>query len=138
METPEQIRDRLLAHFPGAKVTVVTNPGPAAQHSLLLDAGQATGIAMFLRNDAALKLDQCSNVTGVDWPDKEIVETTKTTVPDSAGGPDKIVEQKTTRLEPGCLEVVYHLYSLALRHGPVVLRMRTGNRSDAVTLPSLT
>ena len=140
METAEQIRDRLLARFPGAEIAVVTNPGPAAQHSLLLGAPHAREIATFLRDDPALKLDQCSNVTGVDWPEKEIVETTKTSVPDPASpsAPPKIVEQKTKRLEPGYLEVVYHLYSIALRHGPVVLRLRTGNRTDAVTLPSLT
>ncbi|MSU69828.1 MAG: NADH-quinone oxidoreductase subunit C [Opitutaceae bacterium] len=138
METAEQIRDRLLARFPGAEVTVVANPGPAAQHSLRLGATHARDIAVFLRDDPALNLDQCSNVTGVDWPDKEIVGIAKISVPDPAGGPDKVVEQKTTRLESGCLEVVYHLYSVALRHGPVVLRLRTGNRTDAVTLPSLT
>ena len=49
-----------------------------------------------------------------------------------------MVEEKIKRLEPGRLEVVYHLYSIALRHGPVVLRLGTGNRTDAVTLPSLT
>jgi NADH-quinone oxidoreductase subunit C len=119
-------------------VTLVTNPGPAAQHSLLLDAAHAREIAFFLRDDPALRLDYCSNATGVDCLDKEIVETTKTTVPDPAGGPPKVVEQKTKRLEPGCLEAVYHLYSMALKHGPVILRLRTANRSDRVTLPSLT
>ena len=138
METAEQIRDRLLARFPGAEVSVITNPGPAAQHSLLLGAAHARAIAEFLRDDAALKLDQCSNVTGIDWPEKEIVETAKTTVPDPAGGPAKIVEQKTKRIQPGYLEVVYHLYSIALRHGPVILRLRTGNRTDQVTVASLT
>src|SRR5471032_1137106 len=138
METVEQIRDRLLARFPGAEVSVVTNPGAAAQHSLLLGSAHARAIAEFLRDDAALKLDQCSNVTGIDWPEKEIVETTKTTVPDPAGGPAKVVEQKTKRIQPGLLEVVYHLYSITLRHGPVVLRLRTGNRTDQVTVPSLT
>lgn len=39
---------------------------------------------------------------------------------------------------PACLEAVYHLYSLALRHGPLVLRLRTANRADQTTLPSLT
>ena len=77
-------------------------------------------------------------MTGVDWPEKEIVETTRTTVPDPAGGAPKIIEQKTKRLQPGYLEVVYHLYSMALKHGPVIVRLRTGNRTDAVTLPSLT
>ena len=138
METVEQIRDRLLAAFPDATITVIPNPSPAAQHSLLIDAPHALSIAKFLRDDVVLKLDQCSNVTGVDWPDKQIVDTTKTSVSEPAGGPPKVVEQKTTRTEPGYLEVVYHLYSIAQRHGPVVLRLRTGNRSDAVTLPSLT
>lgn len=138
METVEQIRDRLLARFPGAEVAVIANPGPAAQHSLLVGAAQAREIAFFLRDDPALQLDFCSNVTGVDWPEKEIVETTRTSVPDPAGGAPKVVEQKTKRLQPGCLEVVYHLYSMALKHGPVILRLRTGNRTDRVTLPSLT
>ncbi|MFI5335800.1 MAG: NADH-quinone oxidoreductase subunit C [Opitutales bacterium] len=138
METVEQLRDRLLARFPGAQVSVVTNPGPAAEHSLLLDAAHGRDIALFLRDEPALLLDYCSNATGVDWPDKEITETTKTTVPDPAGGPAKVMETKTKRLQPGCLEAVYHLYSMALKHGPVILRLRTGNRSDQVTLPSLT
>jgi NADH-quinone oxidoreductase subunit C len=138
MESLEQLRDRLLARFPGAEITLVPNGSPAAQHSLLLGATHARAIAEFVRDDPALKLDQCSNVTGIDWPEKEIIETTKVTLPDPAGGAPKIVEQKTKRIQPGCLEVVYHLYSIALRHGPVVLRLRTGNRTDRVTLPSLT
>jgi NADH-quinone oxidoreductase subunit C len=138
METVEQIRDRLLAAFPDAKITVVTNPSPAAQHSMLIDATHAVPIARMLHDDPTLRLDQCSNATGVDWTDKEIVETTKSTVVDPAGGPPKLVEKKTTRIERGYFEVVYHLYSIAQRHGPVILRLRTGNRSDAVTLPSLT
>lgn len=138
METLEQLRDRLLARFPGAAISIVLNPGPAAQHSLLLDAATAREIALFLRDDAALRLDFCSNVTGVDWPDKEIIETTKTTAPDPAGGPPQVVEQKTKRIQPGCLEVVYHLYSMTLQHGPVIIRLRTENRTDRVTLPSFT
>jgi NADH-quinone oxidoreductase subunit C len=138
MESLEQIRDRLLARFPGATVTLVTNPGPAAEHSLLIDAAHGRDIALFLRDDPALLLDYCSNATGVDWPDKEIIETKKVSVPDPAGGPTKTVEEKTRRTEPGCLEAVYHLYSMTLRHGPVIVRMRTTNRSDQVKLPSLT
>ncbi len=138
METVEQIRDRLVARFPAAHVELITNPGPAAEHSLRLDAAHAHDLALFLRDDTALRLDYCSNVTGVDWPDKEVTDVTKTSVPDPAGGPPKIVEQKTVRHQPGCLEVVYHLYSMALKHGPVIIRLRTANRTDRVALPSLT
>jgi NADH-quinone oxidoreductase subunit C len=138
MESLEPIRDRLLARFPEAKISVLQNPGPAAEHSLLLDPRFGREIALFLRDDPDLQLDYCSNATGVDWPDKEVVDVKKTTVPDPAGGPAKVVEEKSKRIEPGYLEAVYHLYSMALRHGPVVIRMRTVNRSDDVTLPSLT
>lgn len=138
METVEQIRDRLLTRFPEAEVSVVANPAPAAQHSLLIGPAHAVKIALFLRDDSTLRLDQCSNVTGIDWPEKEIVETTKVSVPDPAGGPPKIVEQKTKRVQPGSLEVVYHLYSVALKHGPVILRQRTANRAVGATVPSLT
>ena len=140
METLEQIRERLLARFPGASVSLIANTAAADQPSLLLDAAHARAIAEWLRDDPELRLDYCSNVTGVDWPDKEIVETVKNTVADPANpdAPPKIVETKTKRLQPGYLEVVYHLYSLAKKHGPVILRLRTGNRTDQVTVPSLT
>src|SRR5437870_3337719 len=104
METVEQIRERALTRFPDAEISVVTNPGASAQHSLLLGAARAREIAAWLRDDPALKLDHCSNVSGIDWPEKEIVETTKTTIPDPAGGPPKVVEQKTKRIQPGYLE----------------------------------
>lgn len=138
METLEQLRDRLGLLFPEATLTIAPNPSPSAQHSLLLSAPHAHAIAQFLRDDSHLKLDYCSNVTGIDWPEKEIVETIKTTLPDPAGGPAKVVEQKTKRIQPGFLEVVYHLYSMVLKHGPVIIRLRTENRTDRVTLPSLT
>jgi len=36
------------------------------------------------------------------------------------------------------LETVYHLYSMEKRQGPLVLRLRTANRTDQTELPSLT
>ena len=138
METPEQIRDRLLTRFPGAAIVLLPNPAPGAAPALVLPASAARAVAEFLRDDPALRLDYCSNATGVDWPEKEIVETVKTSVPAPEGSGTKLVEQKVKRLQPGCLEVVYHLYSMALRHGPLVIRLRTDNRTDRVTLPSLT
>ena len=138
METPEQIRARLLARFPGTDIVLLPNPAPGAVPSLVLPAAAARPIAEFLRDDPALRLDYCSNATGVDWPEKEIVETLRTTLPAADGSAPRIVEERVKRVQPGCLEAVYHLYSMALRHGPLVIRLRTGNRTDRVTLPSLT
>ena len=98
----------------------------------------------FLRDDPELALDFLSNVTGVDWLDKEIAEKVKVTrqVSKTVDGVEQTVEETVEetrkRVEPGYLEVVYHLYSVAKKHGPVVLRMRTVNRTDKVELPSFT
>lgn len=138
MDTVEHVRERLLARFPGADVTVVPNGSPAGQHSLLISAAHALEIARYLRDEPGLAYDQCSNVTGIDWRDREVIDIVKDSQPGAPGGPPVVVERKVKRIEPGYLEVVYHLYSLARREGPVVLRLRTGNRSTAVSVPSLT
>ena len=106
MKTVEEIKSAIEAAVPDAVVEFVLNPSPSGQHSLQLAHAHALEVAKFLRDDADLRLDFLSNVTGVDWP--------------------------------GYLEAVYHLYSVEKKHGPVVIRMRTANRSDQVELPSLT
>jgi NADH-quinone oxidoreductase subunit C len=138
MESLQEIRERLVTRFPEAEVTVLVNPGPAAQSSLLLGASRAREVAEFLRDDPALRLDYCSNASGVDWPEKEVVETVKKTVAAPDGKGETVVEEKIKRMQPGYLEAVYHLYSMERKQGPVVIRMRTGNRTDHVALPSLT
>lgn len=140
----EEIKAAIASAVPGAAVTVIPNASPSGQHSLLIGAWSAIAIATFLRDDAELALDFLSNVTGVDYLDKEIAEKVKVTrqVPKSVDGVEQMVEEtvEETRkhIQPGYLEVVYHLYSVAKKHGPVVIRMRTRNRSDQVELPSLT
>ncbi len=144
MKTIEEIKAAIEAAVPGAGVSVVPNPGPAAQHSLLLAHDHAIAVATFLRDAPELAFDFLSNVTGVDWPDKEVSEKVKVTRPvaRTVDGVEQTVEEtvEETRkhVEPGHLEAVYHLYSVALRHGPLVIRMRTANRTDQVEMPSLT
>jgi NADH-quinone oxidoreductase subunit C len=144
LKTVEQIKAAIEAAVPGAEVELVLNPAPSAQHSLRIGQTHAIAIATFLRDDAELALDFLSNVTGVDWPDKEIAEKVKVTRPvvKTVEGVEQTVEETVEetrkRIEPGCLEVVYHLYSMEKKHGPAVIRMRTVNRSDKVDLPSLT
>lgn len=144
MMTVEEIKTAIEAAVPGATVEVVLNPSPCAQHSLLIPHDRAVEIAKFLRDDPELALDFLSNATGIDWPNKEIQEKVQVTrqVSKAVNGVeqlvDETVEQTRKRTLPGSLEVVYHLYSVAKKHGPVVLRMRTANRSDCVSVPSLT
>jgi NADH-quinone oxidoreductase subunit C len=144
VKTVEEIKSAIERAAPGAKVEVLTNPGPAAEHSLLIGREGAADVAVFLRDDAELALDFLSNVTGVDWPDKEIVEKVKIpkqvtkTVDGVEQTVEEIVEETRKRVEPGYLEAVYHLYSMAKKHGPVIIRLRTANRTDQTHLPSMT
>jgi NADH-quinone oxidoreductase subunit C len=149
LKTVEEIKAAIEAAVPGAGVEFVSNPSASAQHSLRIAPQSAVAVAKFLRDDADLAFDFLSNVTGVDWPDKEIAEKVKVMrwVTKTVDGPDgqkvdqpveETVEETRKRIESGCLEVVYHLYSVGKKHGPLVLRMRTVNRTDQVDLPSLT
>ncbi len=136
MDTVEQIKARVEAAVPGARLEIISNESPSAQHSLLVDAAHGAEVAEFFRDNPALRMDFCSNITGVDWPEK--VEKIKTKVKKLVDGVEKEVEEVSERKSGGYLEVVYHLYSMSQKHGPVVIRLRTGNRLDQVRLPSLT
>jgi NADH-quinone oxidoreductase subunit C len=148
LKTVEEIKAAIEAAVPGAGpgsvVEIVTNPSVSGQHSLLLAPSHAVRVATFLRDDADLSLDYLSNASGVDWPDKEVAEKIKVTrtVTRTVEGVEQqveeTVEETRKRIVPGCLEAVYHLFSVAKKHGPVVIRMKTVNRADQVTLPSLT
>ena len=132
----EEIQTRIIASIPGAQVVIVPNDSPSAQRSLLIDHAQAYAVAKFLRDDAELQMDYCSNVTGIDWPAVELTEKIK--VKQLVDGVEKEVEEVKKTLRPGFLEAVYHLYSMSRKHGPIILRLRTENRSDKNHLPSLT
>src|SRR5213075_2910057 len=121
---------------PGAKIEIVQNGSPSQQHSLKIDNEHAVEIARFLRDDPELRLDFCSNVTGVDWLDRTIKKTLK--VKQVVDGVEKEVDQTSEEVISGYLEAVYHLYSIARKHGPVIIRMRTADRTAETQLPSLT
>jgi NADH-quinone oxidoreductase subunit C len=136
MDSIEQIKARIEAAILGAKMDVVTNGSPSQQPSLLIDNEHALAVAHFLRDDPALRLDFCSNVTGVDWLGRVVKKTVK--VKTVVDGIEKEVDHTTEEKIPGYLEAVYHLYSMAQKHGPVIIRMRTADRAEGARLPSLT
>ncbi len=136
MESLEQIKARAEATVSGAKIEIIANPGPASQPSLLIDNDHAVAVARFLRDDPALRFDLCSNASGVDWLDRKV--TKKVKVKKIVEGEEKEVEESSEEFFPGYLEAVYHLYSVALKHGPIVVRLRTNDRAENARLPSLT
>jgi len=136
METLEQIKARLEAALSGVVLQIIANDSPSAQRSLLVDNSHAAAIAKFLRDDAELRLDYCSNATGIDWPAAELAEKIK--VKKLVDGVEKEVEEVKKTSRPAFLEAVYHLYSMENKHGPVILRLRTEDRGEKNHLPSLT
>ena len=136
MDTLEQIKGRVEAAIPGASVEIVPNESPGGQPSLLVDNAHALTLATFLRDDPSLRLDYASNVTGIDWLDAVVQEKRK--VKQVIEGVEREIEEVVEHKKAGYLEVVYHLYSMQLKHGPLILRLRTANRSDNARVPSLT
>lgn len=141
LPSAEDLKAQIEAGVPGASITVIPNGSPSAEHSLLLDHAHAQAVALFLRDHPDLRLDFCSLVTGVDWLDTEATEKIK--VKKMVAGPDgtateqEVEETRKTKV-PGYLEAIYHVFSMEKKHGPVVLRLRTTNRSDQTHIPSLT
>jgi NADH-quinone oxidoreductase subunit C len=136
VEPLEQIKARIEAGVPGASITIAPNESPSGQLSLLLANSHALAVAKFLRDDSALCLDYCSNMTGVDWPELVIKSKVKKKV--MVEGVEKEVEETVETVRPPYLEAVYHLYSMALKHGPVIIRTRTEDRGERNHVPSLT
>jgi NADH-quinone oxidoreductase subunit C len=132
----EKIKSDIEIAVAGCRVQMILNGSPCAQHSLLIDSGHAVDVAKFLRDDAELCFDYCSNATGVDCLDTEASEKVK--VKRVVDGEEKEIDEVRKTRIPGYLEAVYHLYSMEKKHGPLVIRLRTGNRSDQIALPSLT
>lgn len=130
------IQSELQQAFPEASVDLIANDSPSNQVSLLISASHLTEIGKWLRDHAEYAFDYLSNVTGVDRLDEVVKEKVKKT--EVVDGEEVEKEETLERSIPGYLEVVYHLYSMAKRHGPLVLRVRTGNRTDDVAVPSVT
>jgi NADH-quinone oxidoreductase subunit C len=128
------VLEAITAALPSAGIELLKNPGPCAQHSLLVAARDARAVAEFLRD--SLGYDFCSNVSGVDWPTRKVKEeiVRKETVEDVESDVKETVEREI----PGFLEVVYHRFSVARKSGPLTLRVRTGDREGDVSIPSLT
>jgi NADH-quinone oxidoreductase subunit C len=136
MQPLDEIKSRIESAVSGAKIDIVPNGSHSQQFSLLIDNGHAVAVAKFLRDDPELQLDFCSNVTGVDWLDRTVKKTVK--VKQLIDGVEKEIDEISEEVIPGYLEAIYHLYSIARKHGPVIIRMRTVDRAAETRLPSLT
>ena len=130
-----EVFEKIRAAFPSADLAWEENPSPSGQHSLRAGNPDAAAVALYLRD--SLGLDFCSNVSGVDWPARKIKEAV--TRKETIDGEEKEIQETVEREIPGYLEAVYHLYSVRDKtREPFVLRTRTGDRENDVSVPSLT
>jgi NADH-quinone oxidoreductase subunit C len=132
----DQLKSRLEAAVPTARLSLEPNATVSAQSSLAVDREHALEVARFLRDAEDLRLDYCSNVTGVDW--LEATLPVKIPVKRVVDGVEQESVETVEHRRPGRLEAVYHLYSMSLKHGPLILRQRTANRAEDARLASLT
>tara|TARA_B110000116_G_scaffold217900_1_gene195260 strand:- start:71 stop:685 length:615 start_codon:yes stop_codon:yes gene_type:complete len=95
-----------------------------AAGAVIVPLGQARTMAEWLLGQG---VDYCSNVTGVDYLEREVKEK----ITNDAGEVETV-----TRTEPARIDVVYHLYSMQNKTGPLVLKQRTGR--DNAEAESLT
>src|SRR4029450_10723438 len=107
LESLEQIKGRAEAAVPSARIDIVPNPGPSQQSSLLIDNEHASAVAKFLRYDPTLRLDFCSNATGVDRLDRTVKKTVK--MKKVVEGVEKDIDETTEEKIPAYAERVYHV-----------------------------
>jgi NADH-quinone oxidoreductase subunit C len=133
MEAVEQLRDAALKAVPGAQIES-TGAG-SVEPGLLIDRAHIYAVAKFFKEDERYQMDYCSCVTGVDYLPKQIKKKVKQTDPNDS---NKTVDKEVVEDVPGCIEVVYHLYSIAKRHGPLKLKVRAPREAAQCRVPSLT
>lgn len=120
----QSVADTINDAVPGAGVRVIDNESPSGQDSLLFQSAHAVSCARWLKDESPWKMDYLSNVTGIDWTEDALKK--------------KIGKDAEPEETIGFLESVYHLYSMETSTGPLVFRMRTGNRGADVSVPSMT
>ena len=129
----ETIKSELEANVPGCRLEIMANASPSAQHSLLVDAEHAFAVASYpARRHPALRL--------LLQRDRRRLAP-KGTLRKGQGQEDRrrrwrkksMRSSKTNTLR--YLEVVYHLFSQELKHGPLPLRMRTRTATAASICP---
>ncbi len=113
--------EAILTHFPDLEWEEDTQ-------SLIVPPEKAVEVVTWLKEHPMMRLDFLSCVSGVDYPEKEV----KTKARNEEGKMEITVTK-----HPEKMEVVYHLYSMEKKIGPLVLKQRIMTRENP-TAASLT
>lgn len=118
------IEQGLKQALPNVDVVCLKNAGPSGQDSFLVAGKDLVAVMTYFRD--GLKFDYLSNVSGVDWVDPSVASKVMVGPEGWEGAPKE-----------GFLEVVYQLYSVAEKKGPLVVRARTADRDKQTQVPSV-
>ncbi len=138
----EEIARQIGKDLPNVGVTYLENPSPSEQHSILVESDSLVEVMTYLRDTSGLEFDYLSNLSGVDWPQGDVAEKVAIEKSEDESEQGEAVEEgaedQGEKPAGEFLEVVYHLYSMALKEGPLVLRARTQDRGENNAVASVT
>ncbi len=96
-----------------------------ASKSILVPQEIVLEVAQWLKDERTFALDYISNVTGVDYLPAQKKEKQKQ--------PDGTEVEVATNI-PGRIDVVYHLFSMRKKHGPIILKQQALSRENPVVM----
>ena len=102
--TLETIKAQVEQAIPGAKLEIVKNDSPSAQHSLLVDNASGVAVAKYLRDDPALRVRYYCIERHRRRLARELELTEKSKVKQVVDGVEKEVEEVKKTVRPGYLQ----------------------------------
>jgi NADH-quinone oxidoreductase subunit C len=108
--------EAILQHFPDLEWEEDTS-------SLIVPPEKVTEVVTWLKEHPMMKLDYLSCVSGVDYMESEV----KTKARNEEGKMEVIITKT-----PDKMEVVYHLFSMEKKIGPLVIKQRVMTRENPV------
>ena len=122
LASPDDIKAVLEQLLPGISVTVEALPAPPqnvggaqAGGALVVAPKDLAAVCRCLKEHERFGLDYLANLTAVDYPAEHLPAP-----PQTVGG-----------AQAGRMDVIYHLYSMAKKHGPLTLKVKL-NRAQPV------
>ncbi len=110
----EELKTALEELLPGVAITIDDG-------SFLIGASDLTAVCRCLKDTERFHLDYLANLTAIDYlPDLPALSA----VPSGTGQAGAPSSNQTGAAQAGRIELVYHLYSMAKKHGPVTLKVK--------------
>ena len=124
----DEVKTILEQQLPGTSVTIEGGPGPTVAGAgagwLVVAAKDLIAVSRYLKDTERFCLDYLANLTAVDYrpaaPSGNATGTAQAGPPDPAAG------------GAGRIEVIYHLYSMEHKHGPLPLKVTLPRTTPAV------